>query len=196
MVETAEESGATIGAHPGGVTEILTATAADIDNLTEAERKASITTATQRHLAVAFLLGADKLRHGTLVEEIENEFLHNKGSLSTAGTYPTMVAEACDCLSNYKKDPKNLARLFGHDTGGDSLNTGVAFVQDGNKEDENQEQAFTTHSGGGGNHKGNNNQSKAPKVCRCCGSVTGTIPSNAILAKTRSNCTASCSNQT
>jgi hypothetical protein len=101
MVETAEESGAT--------TEILTATAADIDNLTEAERKASITTATQRHLAVAFLLGADKLRHGTLVEEIENEFLHNKGSLSTAGTYPTTVAEACDCLSNYKKDPKNLA---------------------------------------------------------------------------------------
>jgi hypothetical protein len=45
MVETAEESGATIGAHPGGVTEILTATAVDINNPTQAERTESIATA-------------------------------------------------------------------------------------------------------------------------------------------------------
>jgi hypothetical protein len=115
---------------------------------------------------VAFLLGADKLRYGTLVEEIENEFLRNKGSSSTAGTYPTTVAEAYDYLCNYKKDPKNLTRLLGHNAAGDSMNTGVAFVQDGNKEDDDQEQAFITHGGG----SGNSNRPKVAKVCRRCGS--------------------------
>jgi hypothetical protein len=42
VVNTAEESGATIGAHPGGVTEILTATARDINNPTEDEHAASV----------------------------------------------------------------------------------------------------------------------------------------------------------
>ncbi len=111
MVETAEDSGATIGPHPAGITECLTAIAVDIDNPTAAEKVASIQLATQRYLSVAFLLGADRVRYGTLIEEIENEFLRNKGTSSSAGTYPTTVAEAYDYLCNYKKDPKNLSRL-------------------------------------------------------------------------------------
>jgi hypothetical protein len=71
MVLTAEESGATIGAHPGAVNEILTTQAADPTLITAAERKKAKKTAIDRYLAVAFLLGADKLRYGTLVEEIE-----------------------------------------------------------------------------------------------------------------------------
>jgi hypothetical protein len=76
-----------------------------------------------------------------------------------------MVAEAYDYLCNYKKDPKNLTQLPGHNAGGNSLNTGVAFAQDGGKEDDvtnTQEQAFTTTGGAGGA----NNQKK---VCRRCG---------------------------
>jgi hypothetical protein len=156
MVNTAAESGATIGAHPSGVTAILAALAVDIDFPTQAECVASVETATQRYLAVAFILGADKMPYGTLVKEIENEFLRNKGSSTSAGTYPTTVAEAYNYLCNYKKDPKNLTRLLGHNAGGHSLNTGVAFVQDIGKADDTSnahEQSFTTDGGSGGGAK-------------------------------------------
>jgi predicted urease superfamily metal-dependent hydrolase len=94
LVLTAEESGTTIGAHPAGVTEILNKSALDPANPTNDERTAAIKSAVERYLAVAFLLGADWIRYGTLVKEIENEFLRNKGSSSTAGTYPTSMSEA------------------------------------------------------------------------------------------------------
>jgi hypothetical protein len=45
--------------------------AINIDMPTVAERRTSVKTATERYLAVAFIIGADKLRYGTLVEEIE-----------------------------------------------------------------------------------------------------------------------------
>jgi hypothetical protein len=126
MVLTAVESGATIGAHPGAITEELNASAVDVANPTGQEYIAATKVATSRYLAVAFLLGADKARYGTLVEEIENEHLRNKGNALLSGTYPTTVAESYDYMCNYKKDPKNLTRLLGN-TGG-NLNTGVAFA--------------------------------------------------------------------
>ncbi len=165
MVLTAEESGATIGAHPGGIQEALIFEAIDANNPSDVERTAATKTATDRYLAVAFLLGADKLRYGTLVEEIENEYLSNKGNSSTAGTYPTTTAEAYDYLCNYKKDPKNLTRLLGQNAGGDSLNTGVAFLQNAGKSDDTsnaQEQSFATNGGSGG-------ANLRKKVCRRCG---------------------------
>jgi hypothetical protein len=48
MVSTAKESGANIRAHPAGVTAILTALAVDINLPTQAERVASVQTATWR----------------------------------------------------------------------------------------------------------------------------------------------------
>jgi hypothetical protein len=112
MVETAEESGATIGPHPAGITKCLAAISVDSDNPTIPEKVASIQLATQRYLLVAFLLGADQVRYGTLIEDIENEFLRNKSTLSSAGTYPTTVAEAYDYLCNYKKAGGTSGRRF------------------------------------------------------------------------------------
>ncbi len=162
MVLTATESGATIGAHPGAINEVLNTMAADTTNPTATERDDATKIATSRYLAVAFLLGADKIRYGTLVEEIENEYLRNKGSSSTAGTYPTSIAESYDYLCNYKRDPKNLTRLLGQNPGGHNLNTGVAFAQDGARDGDNivsREQTLTTHGG----------TSIRKKVCRRCG---------------------------
>jgi hypothetical protein len=121
MVLTAEESGATIGAHPGVINKILSTQAVDADLVTNAKRARATKTAIDRYMAVAFLLGADKIRYGTLVAEIENEYLHNKENLTTAGTYLTTVAEAYDYLCNYKNDPRNLSRLLGHNAS--NLNT-------------------------------------------------------------------------
>jgi hypothetical protein len=72
MVLTAIESGATIGAHPSAVEEILTTQAADPNLITAAEHTKATKTAIDSYLAVAFLLGANKLRYGTLVEEIDH----------------------------------------------------------------------------------------------------------------------------
>jgi hypothetical protein len=166
MVDTAEASGATIGAHPGGASEILNMIARDTNNPSKAETAEAVATATQRCLAVAFPLGSDKVRCGTLVAEIKNEFLRNKGVLSSAGTCPTTAAEAYDYLCNYKKDPKNLTRLLGHNR--DNLNTGVTFVQESNKANEKQEQACAAQGGGAST---NSNRPKTfTKVCRRCGS--------------------------
>jgi hypothetical protein len=114
-VSTAKESGATIGTHPGGVTEVLNDTAADPDNPTNLEREEAIKhSATNRYLAVAFLLGANRIRYGMMFEEIENEYLRNKDVTSKkVVTYPRTVAKAYDYLCNYKKDPEILAQLLG-----------------------------------------------------------------------------------
>jgi hypothetical protein len=144
MVKTAVESGATIGRHPARMTKCLKAIAVNADFPTPEEWVSLIKLATQRYLSVAFLLGADRVRYGTLVKEIENEFLRNKGMSSTAGTYPTTVAKAYDYLCNYKKDPKNLSRLLGQNVGGNP-NTGVSFIQDRSRDDnadDNQEQVL------------------------------------------------------
>jgi hypothetical protein len=166
MVLTAEESGATIGAHPGGIQEALYNKAIDANNPSHVERTAATKTATDRYLAVAFLLGADKLCYGTLIEEIENEYLGNKGNSSTVSTYPTTAAEAYDYLCNYKKDPKNLSRLLGQHNGG-GMNTGVAFSQQDEPPDDSTRpttkvQAFTQNGGANGG-------SARKKVCRRCG---------------------------
>jgi hypothetical protein len=173
MVLTAEESGATIGAHPGSFNNIILNSAVDPLNPTNKERAAAIKKANERYLAVAFLLGADRIRYGTLIEEIENEFLRNKGDSTATGTYPTTVSEAYDYLCNYKKDPKILGRLLGQSSNSE-YNTGVAFMQDGDRQDHanqtagngnnsnknTQEQTFTTSGGGSSGYK---------KICRRCG---------------------------
>ena len=102
--------------------------------------------------------------HSSKKSKTNSYFLRNKGASSSSGTYPTTVAEAYDYLCNYKKDPKNLTRLLGT---GEALNSGVAFVQDGSKQDDNgqntSEQSFTT------NGATTNPTTQHKKTCRRCG---------------------------
>ncbi len=163
LVLTGEECGATIGSHPGAINDVLSTTAVDARNPTNIERKEAIKIATDRYLAVAFLLGSDRIRYGILIEEIENEYLRNRIDSSKVGTYPTTVAEAYDYLCNYKKDPKNLARLLGQQLGGENLSSSVAFAQQGKPQDtpEPPENAFAT--------QGTTQRPQHKKVCKRCG---------------------------
>jgi hypothetical protein len=70
LVKTAQESGASIGVHPAGINEVLSKPAIDPDNPTHIERSTAIKMASERYLAVAFLLRSDKTRYGLLVKEI------------------------------------------------------------------------------------------------------------------------------
>jgi hypothetical protein len=76
LVLTGEECGATIGAHPGAINNILIDTAVDERSPTDDERRKATKTATDQYLAVAFLLSSDHVRY------------------SKVGTYSTTVAEA------------------------------------------------------------------------------------------------------
>jgi hypothetical protein len=113
LMATAEESRATIGTHPRAVSKAISKVSVDPNNPTENKTNKALKTATERYLAVAFLLFADRLRYGLLMEEIENEYLQNRDDATKIGTYSRTVTEAYDYLCNYKKDPRDLARLLG-----------------------------------------------------------------------------------
>jgi hypothetical protein len=82
-------------------------------------------------MAVAFLLGADQVRYGMMIEEIENKYLQNWDELSKVGSYPLTVANVYEYLENYKRNPRNIQRLMGQI---DSGSSGMAFAQTDEKE--------------------------------------------------------------
>ena len=76
------------------------------------------------------------------------------------------MAEAYDYLCNYKKDPKNLARLLGQQLAGDNLSSGVAFAQQGKQSDGHNNAEATDNAAfatSGASHQ------VRKKVCKRCG---------------------------
>ena len=61
-------------------------------------------------MAMAFISGANRIKYGRLIEELENSYL--KGNEKE---YPKTVTDAYNLLLNYKNDPRNHA---GSNTGG------------------------------------------------------------------------------
>ena len=131
MVLSAEKSGARIGKRPKALSEVIKEIVASPDHPTTVERAVASKFVNDRYLAVAFLLGADRMRFGTMIEEIENEYLGNRDVNSNFSTYKRTVAEAYNYLCNHKKDPRNLIRFLNNSAG--EPNTGVAFAQHGRR---------------------------------------------------------------
>ena len=63
-------------------------------------------------MAMAFISGANRIKYGRLIEELENSYL--KGSNNE---YPKTLTDAYNLLLNYKNDPMN--HLGGNTGGGD-----------------------------------------------------------------------------
>jgi hypothetical protein len=91
----------------------------DKKSMTESEKKALADDVEQRSLAVAFILCADRLRFGKLIEDMENNYLQGNNK------YPTTVSSAYHLLSNWKQDPRHGRREVG---GGE-----ISFVNNGDK---------------------------------------------------------------
>jgi hypothetical protein len=94
LVAAVDEYGLTIGRHPTIYREVLEEIAVDHvnptnDGIQEAEHMSK-----ERYLAVPFILGADRIRYGIMIEEIENKDLRNRDQSSKVGSYPTTVADA------------------------------------------------------------------------------------------------------
>jgi hypothetical protein len=52
-------------------------------------------------------LGADRIRYGMMIEEIENEYLHDRDEWSKAGSYPLMITNA-----NISRITRKIPRIY------------------------------------------------------------------------------------
>jgi hypothetical protein len=71
------------------------------DGMTDIEKKTIADDVEERSMAVAFILGSDRLRFGKLVEDMENSYLQGNNK------YPTTVVGAHHLLANWKQDPRH-----------------------------------------------------------------------------------------
>ena len=90
--------GGSICHHQELATEVLTEMGLKYSS-SEEKRKA-VTTARQKYLAAAFLMGSDRQRYGSLIEYLENSFV--KGNDEWPNTLNSFYA----LLMNWKKDQR------------------------------------------------------------------------------------------
>jgi hypothetical protein len=86
LVAAVDECGATIGRHPTIYKEVLEEIAVDLANPTDKEIEEAEQVSKEGYLAVAFILGADRIRYGIMIEEIEHEYLRNRDQSSKVGS--------------------------------------------------------------------------------------------------------------
>ena len=118
-IETMETCQATIGYSQAMVmTELPNITPPYMSaNAPPAAYMTAIERAKDKYLAAAFLAGADITRFGSMLKNLENDYLCGDRSC-----YPLDINEAYNRLSNWKNDPKNITRTL-EDTSQD----GVSF---------------------------------------------------------------------
>ena len=98
VIAVVTESGGSIAGHDGVLSTVIDEGGTLIENMTDIELLEATEKATQRSLAMAFLLGSDRNRYSRLLEDLENDFLqgHNK--------YPKTVSETYNILTNWKQE--------------------------------------------------------------------------------------------
>ena len=87
---------------PAGTTDAETAF-----NKRKAKKEAK-----EAYMAMSLISGANRIKYGRLIEELENSYL--KGNKNE---YPKTVTDAYNLLLNYKNDPRN--HLGGNSSSGD-----------------------------------------------------------------------------
>lgn len=114
VVSVLDTMGAVVGPDPS----IAQAIAGDGVQVQQAHQDEAM----QWYLAVAFLLRADRVCFGKLIEDLENNYLHGQDN------YPRMTNDAYNLLCNWKQDPRNVLRV------NPSTSDGVAFMTTGDED--------------------------------------------------------------
>lgn len=109
--------GAVIGPDTSIVHQIAGPTVVAADAITDAHRLE----ARNKYLAVAFLLGADRIRYGKLIEDMENSYLQG------TDMFPATIGAVYTILANWKQDPRNMIRMGG------AGSEGVVFTNNGDE---------------------------------------------------------------
>ena len=110
-----EHCGASLGEDEGITTKVLEHHDIDARTATPTQKENARMEAQEWYDGLAFLMGADRVRFGRYLEDLENDFTQG------VDRYPKSRVDAHHVLANWKQDPRNLVRL----TGG---NDGVQFT--------------------------------------------------------------------
>ena len=115
IIDMMEHCGASLGEDDGIITKVLEHNDIDPTAATATQKENARIEAQEWYYGLAFLMGADRVRFGRYLEDLENDFTQG------VDRYPKSRVDAHHVLANWKQDPRNLVRL----TGG---NDGVQFT--------------------------------------------------------------------
>ena len=133
-VDVIEHCGGTVGTDPGIAQELVKERNLDVSLLTNEEMEEIRKESQAQYLAVAFVLDADKIRYGKLIEDLENAYLQG------VYRYPKTITAAYSLLTNWKQDPCNAMRMIG------PASDGVSFAHLG---EDDKSETNLANSGGG-----------------------------------------------
>ena len=138
MIDVIQHSGGSIGEYSGGSigeysgVEKMILGKKSKDNLSEAELIDLKEEIKDRSMAVTFLLCANHLQYGKLVENMENDYLQGRNN------YPTTVSAAYHPLINWKQDPQLGLRTkvgpISHEVSFNTINGGDSMLPNNNGE--------------------------------------------------------------
>ena len=98
VVDVVIETGGAIAGHDGVLSTVIAEGGILIENMTDVQLLAATEEATQRSLAMSFLLGSDRNRYSRLLEDLENDFLQGQNK------YPKTVSDTYILLTNWKQE--------------------------------------------------------------------------------------------
>jgi hypothetical protein len=73
-----------------------------LNQTVENSKNEKINLGSEQYLAVIFILRADQVRHGSLIREVENQYLQGTNN------YPSTVTDAYNLRTNWKPNPKDV----------------------------------------------------------------------------------------
>ena len=115
MLDVINHSGGTIAGDSGIETTILNGKTINKANMNDQQLTELKSEVLEQFTAVAFLVGADRVRYSHLVENMENDFLQGWNN------YPKTVSGAYHLLTNWKQDPRHALRKV------EAVGDGVSF---------------------------------------------------------------------
>ena len=133
IIDMLEHCGESLGEDEGIITKVLEHHDIDVRTATPTQKENARIEAQEWYYGLAFLMGADRVRFGWYLEDLENDFTQGVDG------YPKSRVDAHHVLANWKQDPRNLVCL----TGG---NDGIQFTNMALSEEEmvtQQQQAHT-----------------------------------------------------
>ena len=162
-IDMLEHCGASLGEDDGIITKVLEHHDIDPTTATATQKENARIEAQEWYYGLAFLMGADRVRFGRYLEDLENDFTQG------VDRYPKSRVDAHHVLANWKQDPRNLVRL----TGG---NDGVQFTNMAISEQEitTQQQQVDTQEGTEGTPATSENDGTILATITTKASTTGT----------------------
>ena len=133
IIDMLEHCGASLGEDEGIITKVLEHHDIGVRTVTPTQKENAQIVAQEWYYGLAFLMGADRVRFGRYLEDLENDFTQG------VDRYPKSRVDGHHVLANWKQDPRNLVHL----TGG---NDGIQFTNMALSEEEmvtQQQQAHT-----------------------------------------------------